>query len=227
MCGAFPLHLARGSTDSGRTRTTGAPTLPRLLLYLLGKTTTYAFLGCLAALFGSWALEAEALSRYQDLYARVLGGAIVAFGLAMLGALPSIRVPIRGVQEWGFMRTTYAAFFQSPGPVAGLLLGIATGFLPCPITISLAVVAAATRSIPTGLLVMVGLGVGTSAGLLLIGLSGAMLDAHVRRIGLRAAGAIVVLLGLITLMRPTPLLHRLLPQPLHLGSNATIHEAPG
>lgn len=227
MCGAFPLHLARGDSGSGRSRTRSTPALSRLLLYLLGKTITYAFLGCLAARFGSWALKAEMLSRYQNLYARALGGAMIAFGLAMLGVLPSVRLPIRGAQDWGFVRNMYAAFFRSPGPAAGLLLGVATGFLPCPITISLVAVAAATRSIPMGLLIMVGLGIGTSAGLLFIGLSGAMLDVHVRRISLRAAGVIVVLLGLITLMRPTPMLHRILPQPFRLGSNVTIHEARG
>ncbi len=227
MCGAFPLHLAHGDIDSERRRARSTPALSRLLLYLLGKTITYAFLGCLAALFGSWALKADVLSRYQNLYARALGVVMIAFGLAMLGVLPSVRLPIRGAQEWGFLRNMYAAFFQSPGPAAGLLLGVATGFLPCPITISLAAAAAATRSIPMGLVIMAGLGIGTSVGLLFIGLSGAMLDAHVRRISLHVAGVIVVLLGLITLMRPTPMLHRILPQPLRLGSNVTIDEARG
>jgi hypothetical protein len=103
-----------------------------------------------------------------------------------------------------------------------LLLGAATGFLPCPITLSWAAVAATTQSVFRGMIAMLGLSIGTSAVLLFVGVSGSALNARVRRIGLRGAGLIVLCLGLITVLRPSPLLHRVLP---HLGGADTCCQA--
>jgi len=214
MCGAFPVHLSA----SGR----GRP-LARHLLYLAGKALTYAFIGAIAGMLGHWVTRTSAAVRYQNLFTYVLGGAMMLFGLTMLGAFSRIRLPIRGVQETGLFRDVYATFFQSPGRAAALLLGAATGFLPCPITLSWAAVAAATHSVARGMLAMVGLSVGTSAVLLFMGLSGTILDTRVRRIGLRGAGLIVLCLGLITMLRPSPVLHRYLP---HLGGADTCCQAP-
>jgi sulfite exporter TauE/SafE len=71
--------------------------------------------------------------------------------------------------------------------------------------------AAGSHSVALGMAVMGGLGVGTSAVLLGIGVSGTLVDTRVRRIGLRGAGVIVMLVGVVTLLRPTGLLCRVLP----------------
>jgi hypothetical protein len=183
----------------------------RQVLYVAGKALTYSFIGGLAGLFGHWVVRSSAFGHYQALFAYVLGGALVLLGLGMVGVLPLARVRLALPRAWNPLSEICAAFVQSPGRVTSLLLGAASGFLPCPITASLAAAAATTHSVALGVAAMAGLGVGTSVVLLLIGLSGSAIDTRVRRIGLRGAGLIVLLIGMITLLRPGPVLHRLLP----------------
>ncbi len=211
MCGAFPIHLSR---TAGR----GSP-LVRQLLYLAGKTLTYAFFGALAGLAGHLVVESRLVSYSQQVLSYLVGAAMIVFGLAMLGISPSVRLALGSRQEWRFPWQLLGAFFNSPSPSASFLLGVGTGFLPCPITLALVAASAASHSVALGMLTMVGLGVGTSAVLLGIGLSGTLVDRRVRRIGLRGAGAIVVLIGVIVMLRPTGVLCRLLPHP---GGFATL-----
>jgi len=203
MCGAFPLHLSR---TVGR----GRPLL-RQLLYLAGKTSTYAFLGALAGTLGQLVVQSRLLSSSQNIAAYALGAAMLIFGLMMLNVLPKVRLPAVDAGEPGLFRRIYGHFFRSPSLGASLILGAATGFLPCPITLAMAAAAAVTHSAPLGALTMAGLGLGTVPVLLGIGFSGTLLDTRIRRIGMRGAAAIVIILGVITMLRPTTLLHRALP----------------
>lgn len=215
MCGAFPLHLARGS---GR----GRP-LARHLLYLGGKTFTYAFLGALAGLSGRFVVQSRLVAS-QHLLAYAAGAALVIFGAAMLHLFPSVRLPAPGGKAWGLLGDVYARFLEAPSSGAGFLLGVGAGFLPCPITLAVMAAAAASHSVALGMMTMAGLGIGTAPVLLGIGFSGALVDARVRRIGLRAAGVIVIALGLITLLRPSGMLCRVLPvgaSALHVGCHAS------
>jgi len=102
-------------------------------------------------------------------------------------------------------------FAATPGPLASLLLGAATGILPCGIAMGMLAFAVATRSPLLGMAAMVGLGLGTSPVLLGIGLSASLLDSRLRLIGLRAAGALMVLLGVLAFLRPAGILCQLLP----------------
>jgi uncharacterized protein len=203
MCGAFPLHLARAA---GR----GRPAA-RQLLYVAGKTLTYAFLGALAGAAGQALLHNRAAASAQTWLAYGVGALLVGAGLSMLGVLPRLRLRSQPASEWTPLRDLVGQLFHSPGPGAGFLLGVATGFLPCPITITLLLLVAASHSPLLGLVTMVGLGVGTAPALLGIGLSGALLDARLHRFGLRGAGALMVLLGVITALRPTGLFCQILP----------------
>lgn len=206
MCGAFPLHLSHAGGE-------GRP-LVRHLLYLAGKTLTYTFFGALAGLLGNLIVHSRSVSYSQQLLAYVLGGAMILFGLTMLGAFHSSRLPAAGLPDWSLLRQLYGAFFRSPSKAASLLLGVATGFLPCPITFAMAAAAGASHSVASGMLTMAGLGLGTSPVLLGIGFSGTLVDTRLRRVGLRGAGVIVILIGVIAVLRPTGLFCRILP---HLG----------
>lgn len=203
----LPLHLSRVA-GAGRP-------LARHVSYLLGKTFTYVFLGALAGLLGHLLVHSQSFSSGQNLLAYTLGGVMVVFGLAMLGLVPTARLPRPRALDWRVITQIYGHFFRSPGPQASLLFGVATGFLPCPVTFAMMAAAAATYSVRLGMITMLGLGLGTMPVLLGIGLSGTLLDARLRRIGLRGAGAIVIVLGLITLLRPTGLMHRVLPHASH------------
>mgnify|MGYP003833581463 CR=1 FL=1 len=201
MCGAFPLHLARSSTRS--------PVAARQILYIAGKTFTYAFLGALFGALGNALAESGLLPQSQKTLALVAGLAIILFGLGMVGVhLPSPLAGKLNAFEWGFVKQIYGHFFANPGAGSSFLLGMATGFLPCPITLAMLAVAAGSHSVVKGIVLLAGLGLGTAPALVAVGLFGNLVDARWRRIGLRPAGVIVLLLGALTIARTQEFMHR-------------------
>jgi hypothetical protein len=90
------------------------------------------------------------------------------------------------------------------------------GFLPCPLVYAFAVQAAASGGALPGLGVMLAFGLGTFPAMLAMGMLGTWLrsaranGARWRLTGVRAAGAFIVLLGVITLARGV------LPMSMHL-----------
>jgi sulfite exporter TauE/SafE len=200
MCGGFPLHLARTSQR--------APVWVRQLLYVAGKTFTYAFLGALFGAVGSHLGQQGWLPHSQKYVAIVAGVVIMLFGLGMVGVrLPSLAHRFNA-PEGGFVPAVYSHFFAHPGGWSSFLLGVATGFLPCPITLGILFLAGASQSVLQGMITMAGLGVGTAPGLVAVGLCGHLVDAKWRRIGLRPAGVIVIALGLLTVLRTQDFMHK-------------------
>jgi sulfite exporter TauE/SafE len=68
-------------------------------------------------------------------------------------------------------------------------------------------IAALSHHLPSGIALMAGVGLGTAPGLLMVGLFGAGLNRSYARVGMRAAGVIVVALGLLTIGRATGIVH--------------------
>ncbi len=201
MCGVFPLCLARAA---GRV-------WPRQALYHVGRLLTSAFLGALAGAFGQVIVDRLALGASGRVLAYSFGVAMLLMGAVMLGARPAARPQPEEASGGGLLRSFAAHFAAVPGPLAGLLLGVATEFLPCGITLAVLAFCVATHSALLGSVTMLGLGLGAVPVLLAIGLSAALLDARVRLLGLRAAGILMLALGLLALARPTGLLCRYLP----------------
>jgi hypothetical protein len=219
MCGGFPLHLAHASAPQ--------TLVARQALYVAGKAFTYAFLGAVAGYVGALFIHGEWVAQSRRILAIAAGAIMLLFGLQMVGLWPK-RPGLRwNVQDWGPIKQLYDHFFRTPGLWAAFVLGMLTGFLPCPVTAAVLIFAAGVHSALGGMLVMAALGVGTAPVLLAVGLSGGLLSARFRQVGLRAAGVVVILLGGLTLLRGTGVLpcheHGC---PLHSPTtvSATAHE---
>jgi sulfite exporter TauE/SafE len=133
-------------------------------------------------------------------------------------------LPGLAIQDWGPIQQLYQAVFQAPGLWAAFVLGLLTGFLPCPVTAAVLVAAAATHSVARGMLLMAALGLGTAPVLLGVGLSSGLLTTRFQKIGLKAAGVVLILLGAITVLRGSDVLHRYLGHCPHQSSQTTpIH----
>jgi len=198
MCGGFPLHLARGAK--------GWHALLRPLLFVAGKAFTYGFIGALAGFAGSAIAGTSLFSQSQHILAYGGGAVMVVFGLAMLG----VRLPraLRGVGigDWGLVSKVYGDFFAAPTTASSLYLGLAAGFLPCPVTLVMLAPAVASHQVLTGIAIMAGVGLGTAPVLLAAGLFGSAVGRPLRVLGLRAAGAIVIGVGVLLVLRGTGLL---------------------
>jgi sulfite exporter TauE/SafE len=225
MCGGFALHLAKSSTN-GRT------TL-RQVLFVVGKGFTYIFLGAIAGSIGAVLLKDTAATKAIPTLRLAAGFLTLIFGLLMIGVrLPSGKVahPSTGsgwqkgnsgcqdqsscTSGWqnsnpvvGLIKSIFGGLLVSPTPTAALVLGMCVGYLPCPLPICMLVIAAASHSVILGMAVMAGVGLGTAPGLLGLGLFGAGVfqgaNRRLAKIGLRAAGVVVIGIALITIGRAT------------------------
>lgn len=191
MCGGFPLHLAKSSKK-------GKATL-RQLLFVTGKTFTYIFLGAIAGALGVVVFKDSSIASFAPVLRVVAGLITITFGLLMMGVrLPSIKA-LQGISEAGFVRGLFGGLFSSPSPAAAFTLGLGVGFLPCPLPMGLLTIAALSHNVPHAMALMAGMGVGTAPGLLAVGLFGVGLDRRFAKVGMRAAGIVLVAIGLLTL----------------------------
>ena len=204
MCGGFALHLAAGDRK--------VTVLTRQLLWHLGRIVTYVFLGALAGFFGS----IVSLSKWpavKDIPGYLAGAIMVLMGLSVLGLFPSRRSGFGDSPDGGLFASIFQQFFQTPSPHSALALGIANGFLPCPITISFLSLAAGSASVPLGMGIMAAMGLGTIWALLILGMTGHVIKARWKRWGAIMLGIALVTMGTWTILRkakvfpPIPGLH--------------------
>lgn len=179
----------------------------RQLLFVGGKSFTYVFLGALAAALGVILLKNTSIAGAAPALRIVAGAVTLLFGLSMLG----LRVPSHHENtKWRKHRTqgnesvwsnALSGLLRSPSPASAFVLGLGVGFLPCPLPMGMLAVAASAHSVPHGIALMAGVGLGTAPGLLAVGLFGMGLDWKLKKAGMRLAGLVVVAIGLLTIWR--------------------------
>ncbi len=202
MCGGFVALLSVGGGRAGVAR--------RQAAYFTGKTATYSLFGAIAGATGG--LLTELLGGIAGLVAVGLGLAMVGVGLALCGV------------AWGGASAPGARVAQRLGPAIGRLvgsgsapslvaLGALNGLLPCGLVYGMLGVAASTGGAVTGAATMAVFGVATVPALALTGMFSSRLRPESRVRMQRLAGALVVAMGLLTVVRgagafvPTPHAH--------------------
>ena len=178
MCGVFALQTA------------GRPA--RTLAYLLGKTTTYVFLGALAGALGKQVggLSLDAI--------HVLGW--VAGGAMVLVALRTLLAP--GARGLPAVKTWLAPFLRKlmPSGDRPFQLGAVTGLLPCGVTALAVLQALATGSALGGAAVMAAFGLGTMPVLAATAWVGGSLLKRLSPVVATRLGAVLVLTGGVLLI---------------------------
>ncbi len=135
MCGGFAAACAR--TPGGA------------IAWHLGRLTTYAGLGALAALFG------RALPGPPWVSAAVSAALLVWFAGALAGLLPEPRFALPGVSA------AMNRLIATDAPGSRYLFGLANGLLPCGLVYAALALPVALGSAPLGALAMVLFGLGT------------------------------------------------------------------
>jgi sulfite exporter TauE/SafE len=209
MCGGFALHLSRAP----RTR----EILARQALFFAAKTTVYVFLGALVGALGLAVVGLHRTPQLGSYLAYAAGGITILLGLGMLipwrGRVPAVSgfplLPAGGGSGCAAtagggpvgLASLGSRLMASSGAAGTLTLGLFAGFLPCPLTTTLLVVAAGYHSVLAGILLLLGAGVGTLPGLLGASWLGGAAANRFPRLGLRALGVVVILLGLALILR--------------------------
>lgn len=196
MCGGFVLAL--GTTSDGGTG------LTRQTCYFIGKTLTYTLMGAAVGLVGS--TVGAAFAGVQDAISIVAGGVMLVVGLGLVGVLR--RVGAFGVLMNRPLFRRAARYFTRKRTWAGALgAGLLNGLLPCGMVYGMLAMAAASGTLLGGALTMFVFGIATVPALFVLGLAGHLLRPAWRHRLHVAGGAVVIVLGLITVLRGTPAMH--------------------
>jgi sulfite exporter TauE/SafE len=192
MCGGFVLALDRPGARLRRLGVQG--------LFHLGKATTYILLGAGAGLVGVALVRAPWLPIAQEALAVVAGVLMVLFGLQLLQVLRELPLG-----SWFGPDSAYGRAFRAVvnlrGAVAPLAVGALTGLLPCPLVYAFLAEALRRASLLEAMAVMALLGLASAPALLLVVWLGGRLGPALRRRVVRISGAVIVVLGLVTLLR--------------------------
>jgi uncharacterized protein len=218
MCGGFACAIG------GDARGPAASVL-RHALYNVGRLSSYAFIGALVGSAGLLLVGpgGGTGTAAQRALAVVSGLLMVYIGLQFLGWLETARAHGPGVQA---LAQALRTLVRAPARSAPLAMGVLNGLLPCPLVYAFAAQAAASGGPMQGLAIMAAFGLGTFPAMLAMGGVGLWLrragaapraqPIHAsflpaasmplprtdwRVLGVRAAGAFIVLLGLVTLAR--------------------------
>jgi sulfite exporter TauE/SafE len=169
MCGPIAVSLSLSLRE-------GKVLIPHLL-YHAGRITTYALLGAVVGLSGSFTLVTSRIMGIQKAVMVFAGVFIVLMGLAMVGWIPLGRIFTDSFPPIGFFSRAFRKLNAAPSREAYYPAGLVLGLLPCgPVYTALVAAARAgmesgepLQGMFTGLRLMIAFGLGTAPALLLVG----------------------------------------------------------
>ena len=153
MCGPFVMAYTRPQSNSWHSH----------VLYGLGRSTTYAFMGFIASSFG------QVLQDLLGLRAAILILAGVLMLYLALGQLHLLPVRLLPVQNWRWYQKSIGRLFDSNRWYRTYPLGVFLGFIPCGLT-AIALSLAITQPVPVATAGMFIFGLGTMPAMVGFGL---------------------------------------------------------
>ena len=206
MCGplvmAYSLQIGPGDHQRApRTQALWKKGLLHHLAFHSGRILTYGLLGALAASLAHIAGMNQLFSGLRSSITLAGGILLVLFGLLLLRVLPFslFTLPSFGPGSW--MGRVFSRLLGTPTAASKILLGLATGFLPCALSWAMVVKAATTQNVLSGFLTMVLFGMGTVPALFFLGLSASFLSLKMRFFGERLAALSLMGMGLILIFK--------------------------
>lgn len=194
MCGPVVATVTLCAADARGRRMT----LSGLLLMNAGRVCTYAFVGSLMGLAGSFVNVAGRIAGVQNSVAILTGISMVFMGIRIAGFLGGGRTD--GPVEQ-FLRRLLRGIAESESPVKYFPIGIVLGFMPCGLSYSVYAGAAGTGEMLSGMVFVLCFGAGTVPALLLVGTVMTILGGRLRGIVYRTSGLVVAATGIYFVAR--------------------------
>ncbi len=166
-----------------------------------GRLLTYTFLGALIGLAGSLLEQAGGLVGWQGLFSILVGLAMIALALSLMGVLPPVEIALSSIMSSASPMRRMRGLFGQRSLAAAVGLGLLWGFLPCGLVFAMLVIAAGTQTPWGGALTMLAFGLGTVPTLLGFGLAANMLSPQLRGRLQRFAGVLILLFAFQTILR--------------------------
>lgn len=194
MCGPLVGAFALASGPLGPRRSMAGQ-----LAYHAGRVTTYAAVGGVMGLTGSFVNVAGRLAGAQEVVAVAAGLLMILAGLGAAGLSAGLKrlEAAASAKVVGFVRS----LLGGGGPGRLYPMGLALGLLPCGLSWTMFLGSAATGSLPRGLLLALAFALGTVPALLLAGAAGALLGARARGVLYRVGGLLVAVMGALFVAR--------------------------
>ena len=162
-----------------------------LFLFNVGRLTGYFFLGGVVGIIGkTLALSTKASGVLTILIALVM----ILLGLRILRLIPKEYCSLPFPRSWN---TSMKKLARSRNPLAPLLLGILTFFIPCGFTQSMQLLALGSGSFLAGASIMFIFALGTLPALLGISMLSAFTEGKKARLFTRFSAVLVLLLGIL------------------------------
>ena len=204
MCGGIIAMYAAGQPALAATngKRPGLLVRARALAPLhMGRLATYTLLGALIGFAGSLLNKVGGLAGWQGLFSILVGIAMIAVALSLMGVLPPVETVLASVMTASSPIKRMRALFGKRSILATLSLGVLWGFLPCGLVFAMLVVAAGTQSPWAGALTMLAFGLGTVPTLLAFGLAANLISVKFRGRMQMFAATLILLFAAQTILR--------------------------
>lgn len=199
MCGPLVTTFVLRRQANRQTRAE-SDTLTPLVIYQVGRLTSYVGLGVVTGTVGSLVRVNVVGSGWQGNLSIAIGALMVLTGLSLWGVLPWLRW-IESARYAHGLGQTMRGFLQSDHPLAPLGLGLANGLLPCGAVYAMALVATTSGNPFQGAMIMFAFGLGTLPAMLGITFLAMRLSLGLRSNLYRFAALLVMVVGLQLTLR--------------------------
>jgi sulfite exporter TauE/SafE len=168
------------------------------IFYIMQGALTYAFIGGAAGFAGSLINITGGLSGIQNTVALMAGLFMIIMGVGILG--------LSGKISWLekhnlFILERGRNILKGDSKLKYFPLGLLFGFLPCGFSMAAFAASAGTGSPVSGMLLSFFFGLGTIPSLILFGVAVSFISTRMRGLLYKAAGAMVILMGILFLIR--------------------------
>lgn len=186
-----------GGIMSAMTFQSRASLAQTIMAYNLGRIITYMVVGAFMGFIGSFVNAAGTIVGLQGI-ANMLGGLFIILWIGKKVALPldkwsPLKLPL--IQKWLQLLKT------RPGVAPVFISGLLLGFLPCGLTYTMHMKAAASGSAVQGAATLLFFGVGTLPALIVIGVFSFVLSKALRSKVMLLGNTLALAIGVISILR--------------------------
>jgi sulfite exporter TauE/SafE len=190
MCGPIALALPIG-------RYSGSKKVAAILLYNIGRITTYSLLGLLFGMIG----QGFSCMGLQQVLSIILGSAIIAMVIAPQSLTASIEQKISSILVLNKVKRSIQILFGKGGMSSLFFIGMLNGLLPCGFVYVAIPMAMATGVSWQGAIFMGLFGVGTLPAMLMVSFSHSFFSVPFRGKVKKALPVFMGILGILLIVR--------------------------
>jgi sulfite exporter TauE/SafE len=192
MCGGFVFSYTTVKIDKSKSLKYQSM---MHLLYGLGRTTTYIFLGFV---FGSLGYIMFASPLYKGILMIILGILMAILGIS---AVNNIKLPTIDVLNIQFFKTLHLKTFKSKTPISFFIFGILNGLIPCGLVYFFIAKAITTGSMINSMIYMGIFGLSTIPALFFLGISSSFLGTKYKKIFSYISSFLIMGYGLLAMIK--------------------------